>query len=748
MNKRNRYNYDNTDSLLIGGEKKSLNYDAMISALLADKTRNRARRIEQLNEIENPDIREWYLNQDDYGCLPMPAAGSRWQIIPNHKNGSFYGIDACTENFCDLMEKHPLYVNPDDAFAGRWMYFLSAMRMPNIWNPEFPYTELEKKLKKYSIISGIGGDAHFAPDFNIGLKLGWKGLINKIKYHRDRNGEDKINFYDCHLRIIYAVQQWIKRHIEAAEELISHEVDDQRKKNLSNVIECNKAIIENPPSTFRQALQWVIWFHLASRTFNRDGAGGQLDELFRPYYENDIASGVLTDDEAVYLLSCFLISDPMYWQLAGPDPETGEDMTSRLSWLILDAAAELNCSLNLTVRVHEKIDEDFFDKAVRCLVKYKNAWPRFSGDKALVEGFMKNGYSKELARKRIAVGCNWMSLPGLEYTLNDLVKINFAKILEVSFDEIMSSKSSRPGTEKLWSIFKKHLESAVDVTVMGIKHHLKYQQYNTPELLLNLLSHGPLEKGLDISAGGAEFYNLAIDGAGLATFADSMAALEQRIEIEKLITWEETARNLSVNWSGNEGERARQLMLNSERFGRGNSIGDKWAVKLSSLFSELVISKSDDNHKFIPGLFSWASTIPMGRDVKATANGRKDQEPISHGANPHAGFCDDGASTALALAIAKVQPGYGNTAPMQIELDPSCAQLNQKDNIKSLILTHFKLGGTLININVVDKETLYKAHREPEKYPDLVVRVTGFTAYFSTLTEEFRKLVVDRVLST
>ena len=497
-------------------------------------------------------------------------------------------------------------------------------------------------------------------------------------------------------------------------------------------------------------MQWIIWFHLASRTYNRDGAGGQLDELLRPYYENDMKNGILDDSKVVYYLACFLINDPMYWQVAGPDAETGKDMTSHISYLILDAASKLDCSLNITVRVHDKLDEIFFKKAVECLLKYKNAWPRFSGDKALVEGFMNNGYKKELARKRIAVGCNWMSLPGMEYTLNDLVKVNFAKVFEIAFHELVSDKNTPLNIDELWSGIKKHLRKAVHTVSDGIRHHLKYQQYNEPELILNLLSHGPIEKGVDISAGGAEYYNLAIDGAGLSTIADSMAALEQRIEIEKSVNWNQIAELLSSNWDGIEGERLRLLMQNSERYGQGNSLGDKWALKITELFTQLVVDESslDNRYKFIPGLFSWASTLPMGRAVGATPNGRKDQEPISHGANPHPGFSEDGASTALALAISKVQPGYGNTAPMQLELDPSFASFEQVENICSLIKTHFDLGGTLLNINIIDKNILEDAHKNPEKYPDLVVRVTGFTAYFSTLTPEFRQLVVDRVLTS
>jgi formate C-acetyltransferase len=149
----------------------------------------------------------------------------------------------------------------------------------------------------------------------------------------------------------------------------------------------------------------------------------------------------------------------------------------------------------------------------------------------------------------------------------------------------------------------------------------------------------------------------------------------------------------------------------------------------------------------IPGWFSWSATIALGKEVGATPNGRRAGEPISHGANPDPGFRADSAPTAMAKAIAAIQPGYGNTAPIQLELDPGlAAQEGAVEQVAALIRTHFDLGGTLFNINIIDADTLREAHKDPSRYPDLLVRVTGFTAYFASLSPEFRQLVVDRLI--
>ena len=161
----------------------------------------------------------------------------------------------------------------------------------------------------------------------------------------------------------------------------------------------------------------------------------------------------------------------------------------------------------------------------------------------------------------------------------------------------------------------------------------------------------------------------------------------------------------------------------------------------------MTAEKMPKERRLIPGWFSWSRTIEYGSKVDATPNGRRKGEPVSHGANPNPHFRKDGAPTAQAKGIASVQCGWGNTAPLQLEFDPQVSiQQGAVEIVLNLIETHFKLGGTLININVLDGEKLLKAHKNPELYPDLVVRVTGFTAYFITLSPQFRQLVVDRFL--
>lgn len=701
----------------------------------------RERKLEQTREkIE----KEGGLDEDDYGRVVRPDDFD-FEIIPNHPDGSFYGYSGWTRNYVKLLAGHPLYCDPLDAFVGRGFFFLVRQKGSR-WNPDYPYDELKAVFERYSIIPGIGSDHHFTPDLKMGLELGWSGILEKLEHYKTKHTAEHAEFFDSEIAVVKAIIDFLKRMSDELEALARIERNPALKRNLEEMAAVNRKVAEGVPESMREAIQWMCWFSFLSRLYNRGSSGGQLDEMLRPYYERDMAKGSITEEEARFHIACLLLNDTRYYQLGGPDAD-GKDMTSRLSYLILEAADLINIPCNLTVRVHDKLDAAFLYKSVEYLFNNRNGWPRFSGDKALVEGFMRCGYSKELARRRLAAGCHWMSIPGMEYTLNDVVKVNIAKVFEVAWLEMMAEPAESHSVESLFKHFAWHLRIAVSATADGIAFHLEHQDRNEPELILNLLSHGPVEKGVDVTRG-ATYFNLCMDGAGLATVADSFAACEQRIEKERRLDFAELGRLLAADYK--DGEYIRQMMLHSERYGQGCSQADGWAVKINKLYTELV-RKQNDRHpglNYIPGWFSWANTLMLGASVGATPNGRRKGDPINHGANPTAGFRRDGAVTAMANTIANVQPGYGNTAPVQLELDPGLAHTPEAvQKMVSMVRTILNTGNTLLNINIIDAKKILEAHEDPSKHPDLVVRVTGFTAYFSMLSPEFRKLVIDRVLN-
>ena len=447
---------------------RTFTYDERIALL-------RARKVAQTEE----KARAGGADEDDYGLIVQDEFD--YKLKPNHPNGSIYGYKAWTENYCAILAEHPIYVDPLDAFTAKGFLFLERLRPKDKkWNPDYPFDELQAIFNRYQVISGIDNCHHFTPDLRIGMELGWGGILKKLKEQKALHDESHLDFYHAEIAVVEAIIAFIHRSGDVLEEKAAEEQNLQLRENLLQMADINHRICSEPPKTFREAVQWSNWFSMVSRTYNRGSAGGQLEDLFNDFYERDIAAGILTDDEAVFYLACMFLQDSRYWQICGPDANDN-DTTCRLSYLALDAADKINIACNLTIRYHDKLDPVFFRKSIEYLFKNKQGWPRYSSDKALMEGFMRCGYDKDLARQRVAAGCHWMCIPGMEYTMNDTVKVNLAKVFEVAFDEMMAAAESvEPSIDALWSQYQKHLKIAVDATGAGIIHHLTYQTKSQP----------------------------------------------------------------------------------------------------------------------------------------------------------------------------------------------------------------------------------------------------------------------------
>jgi len=669
-----------------------------------------------------------------------------YQPVPNHPSGGFFGPRSVGENFRRLLELHPVYIDPMSSLAGAYMVNFMSYRTV-AWNPDIDCTELLAEHERYRTVSAIGGVQHLCQDMAMGLRLGWGGVRARIERYRPVNPASE-DFYAGLEHVVLGFQDLIRRHAEAAEAMAAE--DGPMRQNLEEMAAINHRLVSEPPATFREACQWILWYQSVARMYNSSGSLGRLDVLLLPYYEAETQAGTLTDEEALFHIACHLLRDTAYLQVGGPDAD-GKDVTNPVSFLILEAIHRLRLPSNVGVCVGKDVDPRLLTRGVEILLEDRCGTPKFLGVDNTVTGFAANGYSLELARERVYAGCHWLAIPGREYPLQDIVKLNFPAVFEVAFLEMMRDGAAEPGLEELWKRFVRHLGLAVDALRRGFDFQCEHFHKIFPELVIDLLCQGPIEKGRDVSNGGVEFDNFCVDGAGLATVADSFAAIEEQVERRGRLSWRELARHLENNWAGVEGARALVMMKNSPRFGGGKpgGPGDEWAVRVAQAFTQTVKERpTPAGHQMIPGLFSWALNLSMGRHIGATPNGRRAGDPISHGANPDPGFRKDGAPTAMAVAVAAVQPGYGNTAPLQLDLDPTLTNTPADvERIAALIRGHFDLGGTQINMNVLSREQVLEAHRDPSKFPDLIVRVTGFSAYFASLSPEMRQFVVDRIVS-
>ncbi|MEE8440979.1 MAG: pyruvate formate lyase family protein, partial [Spirochaetia bacterium] len=534
------------------------------------------------------------------------------EVSATHEDGAFYGPKACGENFAALLRAHPPFVDPMSTLAGAYMANFGSYRKSG-WDPDIEYSRLHEEQRKYGLITGIGAPQHFCQDLKMGLELGWSGILEKIHRFRGENSPNAGEFYDGLEATALAIQDWIGRNAVHAAALADREDHAQLKTNLREIAEINHRLISEPPSTFREACQWIVWYQMAARMYNGSGAMGKIDLILEPFFKKDVAAGILTEEEAAFHIACILLRDTAYIQIGGPDVGRA-DVTSRLSYLVLEAAHRLRIPCNIAVAVGRDVDPGLLRRGVEIMLEDRQGTPKFIGIDNFISGFERNGYSHDLAATRAYAGCHWCAIPGREFTLNDCVKINFAAVFQVAFDELFTFENDDIGiggvsTANLWALFLKHLRRSIEVTAEGIDFQVEHMHEVFPELVLDLLCHGPIESGIDASHGGVEFVNLCVDGAGLATVADSFAALELRVEQERLFTWEQMREFIDDDWPGKSGERARLAMNGIERYGSGGSPADRWAGSVETEFTRMVKENpTPDGHNMIPGLFSWAST--------------------------------------------------------------------------------------------------------------------------------------------
>ena len=715
---------------------QKLTYQARIEGLRQTKSAHTEEKIR----------RRGFFDIDDHGWIPWDEP-IPFEPQSNHPSGGCYGARCIGENFRAWLQVHPVYIHPLSALAGAWV----RTGPPGVggWRPEDRPTHLSELHKEYNIIfTGIGGMNHFGPDMRIGLDLGWGGLLEKIRHYRELNQPEDTSFYDGEEALVLGVQEWIRRHVDYARERAEAEEDAALRQNFLKIAAMNEWLVDKPPRSLREACQFLSWFQSIDRMWSMGGALDQLDELLRPYYEADREAGRIEDDEeVVWCIASLFFNDTHYSQIGGPSPDGGRDMTSRVSFLILEAMHQLKIPINLAVRIHDGLNPELLRKSVEYLFE-DGTGCCYSCSKGLDEGYARNGVPIQVARMRAKVGCNWTALPGIEYCLQDVTRMCIVAPFLHAFDEVVQA-GEEPTVDRLWERYVHHLGICVDTIKRGFDWHMEHQSRNSPEIVLNLFMHGTIERGLDVAEGGVDIYRLTCDGVGLATVADSFAAIEQRVVQEGRLTWDELAEQLRDNYEG--AEEVRLMLRNIPRFGTGNARADGWAKRVADLYTGLMRDTPTANgFTVIPGLFSHGIVGQLGKNLGATPNGRKAGEPISHSSNPDPGFMADGgaAPTAKSNAVAAVQPGWGNSAPLQLDLDKQLSeQIGGIETVEALIKGHEELGGTLININVISREQILEAHADPSKYPDLVVRVTGYSAYFKTLSPEYRQQVVDRLLA-
>jgi formate C-acetyltransferase len=529
----------------------------------------------------------------------------------------------------------------------------------------------------------------------------------------------------------------------------------------------------NPARSFYEALQsfWFIFLVVQQST----ASVGRFDQYMYPFYKKDIEEGRISEAEVLELLQLLRIKDmhlintPLRgakrqqytgfakWHnftIGGVTPD-GQDATNRLTYLILEAAKRTRTPHHtVTLRVHEGTPKELMIKALE-VVKTGVGMPAFIGDKSYTEWLLSRGVPLELARDYVVAGCIEVSLPGHSRQ----PKCTFfvpPKVLEIFMN---NGVDPRTGLEV--GPFKDNLENleTFDDFVSAFKKYLAHFIHLSAELINvdiacaidyaspidSALVADAVKDGKNLMERRMLYENAgAISLCGMINVVDSLAVIKKLVFEEKKITMAQLKEALRANWEGYD--ELRKLCLAAPKYGNDDDYVDSIATDLYGFYAETVPTvRTVYGEKFIPVAISITSQWAGGTITGATPDGRYNGEVLADGgASPMRGM-DMSGPTAIIKSASKIDQVRFQSVLMNMKFHPSAlGHTEDLTKLIALIKTYFSLGGKHVQFNVVGRETLLKAQKQPENYRDLVVRVAGFSAYFVQLSKQVQDEIIAR----
>ncbi len=610
---------------------------------------------------------------------------------------------------------------------------------------------------------------HFAPDYAGFLARGIRGVRQAIDDSRLRHGaeQERLLFLEAAEVAIDSLGLMIGQYAEAADRA----AERTGSAELRAVADACRAVCWEPPQTFRQALQLVWLTHVAFLYEGRYAmALGRLDQYLYPFYREDVRRGRLTPDEALDLM-CHTLYKIGESRLFGGDDvvniciggltPTGEDATNELSDIILEAVCRCNIpGPNLSARIHAHTSPEFLDRCLR-VIGTGLGYPALMNDEVNIPALQRHGYSLEDSRDYCMVGCIENFIPGKQPPWSD-GRFNVPKYLELALNDGCDMRTgvqlgphtgpaeSLDTMESFMAAFERQaIYGAAEYMALFQNENNRYNRSRYAQPFLSCFCRCCIERARDINDGGALYPS--VHGAacmGIATVADSLAALEQIVYRRGRLTAAQLRDALCADFAG--AESLRQELLRAPKYGNDDEAVDRYArwyvVFCDRLFSRY---RTWDGGAIYIGIASNINSIYAGREVAATPDGRRAGEPLSDAASPMYGM-DRSGPTAVIRSVSK--PDYRHAScgtVLNQKFGPDLFQSPERRGaLLALIRTYFDQGGQEIQINAVGRQTLLQAQEDPESYRSLVVRVSGFSAYYVNLDREVQQDILNRTEHT
>ena len=722
--------------------------------------------------------------------LEMPIAIDPEELIvgnrtPDNRAGVVFpeaGINWLLKEIDSLHERpqDPFNVRKEDAFYFRekiepfWRGKTLEDNIYKQYGEEISFIEKVVKINQKDHAQG-----HICPKVEDWLRYGPSGLLQTVNDHLADAPDNLKAFYTGVGITLESATSFIQRYSILAYDMAKDQEDDMLRSNLEDIGYTCRKLSDNPPETFREALQ-LIWFLFVILQMESNASSfspGRLDQYLYPFYKQDLESGRIDSEIAIELLDSLFIkfNQIVYMRNAqsakyfagfpigfnvtiGCQTINGDDATNDLSYLILKTQDHLRLPQpNLTARLYRNSPDEFIGECSR-VIGLGNGMPQIVNDESIIPALKTIGIDNNDCIDYALVGCVELSTQGNYLGWSDAAMFNLVKVLELTLNDgicmisgeqtglktgSLETYSDYPAFEKA---YRKQIDFFIDKMILACDVVEKLHQLHLPSPFLSGVVDDCLANGKDVTSGGAKYNLSGIQAIQAANIADSLAVIKKLIFEDQTVKKEELLNALRTNFEGKE--QLRQFCINRvPKYGNDikwvDDLGAEWVACFAGKLRHYRNFRGGGFHM---GLYTVSAHVPMGQNVGATPDGRLACRPLADGGMSPMYGRDKQGPTAVLNSVSRLHSNLAtNGSLLNMKFLPSLFDnTGDREKFASLLKSFVALPVNHVQFNVRTASELIKAKADPESYRGLTIRVAGYTAYFTELAEDLQDEIIKR----
>lgn len=591
---------------------------------------------------------------------------------------------------------------------------------------------------------------HMSLDYPKLLRVGINGLIAEVRSRMDAldlNSPENLSKYEFYEGCLLELEGELALQKRYSERLLekAKASTGEKKAHFEKLYEIVSRVPAEPARTFHEALQAI---HFFSFTLWELYYFGRIDQYLYPYYKADIDAGRITPDEALELLCCFLmlpdayiIPNAAYDSMVGGKDKNGNVVENDITFMALDAAEIVKSG---TGKIALAFGKDNSDKLLRRAIQVNATGatqPAIYNDDLITQGLINIGIDPTDAHYYCNTGCTEITPIGCSGIYPCAPYHNIASALIIAMRENHDATSVEP----ILADFEKILRKEVQEQQLHISRRQMERSRNGGEpLRVSCLVDDCLSSGRSIDEGGARYNHIEPTFVGISNVIDSLMVIESLVFDKKQLTMKELLDVIDSNYENNE--ILRQYIINRiPHYGVDDPSVDKYA----SLVSRAILGACKGittyrNSFLVPGTFSYIENYTMGSITQATPDGRLKDQPLSSSSSATAGRDTNGPTAAILSATSWDHTPYMGGIVVNLRFTPDQMIGENEELVLALIRTFIERMGMELQLNCISNETLLDAQKNPDNYRDLLVRVSGFSAYFTHLPTPIQQEIIER----